>query len=337
MNLPPSTWPPDVPYHNERTADAWGTSSPWWTSSALKSFRACPASAHRRYILGQPEAAPALTEDVRVGHAVHQAILEPTQGLRVVEVEVPPKKETTAQLRRRKTDEGFGHRSKVTRREFSAFAGLLREDKTPGNAYRRALGAFWTIARPWWLHTPDVEAMLKEIDDVRAAYIATDSLAMVHRWLAHPHGQREYIVHANDLDTGVPIKARFDLLIPARGKLIVPDFKVTADVSPWTFAKRVKQFGYVEQAAHYRRVARAATGDPALEVDWFWAAVQSRAVNGRHPVVTYRLQPERIDRADERLAVDLERLADCLRSGDWPAGLVPGESWADGAPEVPEL
>lgn len=325
INLPSSGWPAHVPYHREMTASYEGTPCPWWTASSVKLFSRCPAAAFRRYMLDQPEPEKDKTADMRVGDAAHAAILQPQQGLEVVNA-TRKRRESKAKRQARQ----WGHLPPEKKAPvFAAFEGLLKQDGTPGDLYRRAEGAFWTLAN---IYPKALTRGYRPSAAFQQAYVQTDSLTYAQHLLTRPGARTEWTCIATDLDTGLPIKCRTDLITPgAEDSLIIGDLKVTEDAGA-RFHRKIRQFRYDLQAAHYRRVLRAWLRRPDLVVDWRWIALQSRAVHGRHPCVVYRCEPEQIDAADAELLGYLRGIAECLKTGQWTASLVPGESWTNGEP-----
>jgi hypothetical protein len=227
----------------------------------------------------------------------------------------------------------WGHLPKVeTVPIFSAFRGLLRKDGKPGELYRRALGAFWTLAMNY---PPELTRGERPSAAFEAAYVETGSLKVAQTYLMKPTARKEWTCFAPDLDTGLPIKCRDDLVLPSRdGGLIVADLKVTNDVSARGFARTARRFRYDLAAAHYRRVHRAWQQDADLPVTWYWIALQSVPVHGRHPCVVYECTEEQLDAADAELLGYLEGIAESLTSGRWPATLVDGEAWGRAPPVV---
>jgi hypothetical protein len=333
IEIPPSAWPTLIPYHQDMSATFAGQPSPWWTSSAVRLFARCKAAAHRRYILGQPEPEREKTADKRLGTAVHRAVLEPQEGLTVVSMDVKPPRGTSPEKRRALARaKKWGHIQGEVVPIFSAFKDLLRQDGTPGDLYRRAEGAFWTLAT---CYPPGLTRGRRPSPAFEAAYVETDSLTVAQHYLTRPTARKEWTCFAEDLDTGLPIKCRDDLVLPSRdGGLIIADLKVTNDVTPYAFARTARRFRYDLAAAHYRRVHRAWLCDPGLPVTWYWIALQSVPVHGRHPCVVYECTTEQLDAADAELLGYLEGIAECMTSGRWPPTLIAGESWEHGAAAV---
>lgn len=152
------------------------------------------------------------------------------------------------------------------------------------------------------------------IEQMRTAEAqCTAVLAVPEIAKAMASGTAELSVFWTDDATGLPCRARPDWvhMLPD-GRAIVLDLKTTSDASPQGFARKVAQFGYHRQQAHYV-AGLAANG---IEV----AAFLFAAVTGAYPfiAVPYMLDDDAIMRgADERRRL-MERFAECRATNKWP-------------------
>jgi hypothetical protein len=158
--------------------------------------------------------------------------------------------------------------------------------------------------------------------------------AMAAKLLEHPvasalldpdHGKPERSLFAQDeASGGVWLRAMLDWLPnPGPGRLIIPDYKTTADVGdPEAFGRTMANFRYHGQAAWYLDLMRAlGLADDAAA---FVFIVQSKQA----PYLVSVLEPDaealEIGRAENRAAINL--FAKCTSNNEWPGydeGVVP--------------
>lgn len=127
-------------------------------------------------------------------------------------------------------------------------------------------------------------------------------------------GERETSLSWTDEETGMPCKARLDLLLKApSGKVYVPDLKTTR-CSHWTvFQKDAANFGYHVQAAFYCDGLEAATGK--RPDDYLLIAQETDAP---YTPVIYRMRPEELESGRRIYRAQLKEAARCVKSGKWP-------------------
>lgn len=133
---------------------------------------------------------------------------------------------------------------------------------------------------------------------------------------AHPVASRlfhggiaESTIAWMDADSGVDCKGRVDYY---RGGVII-DLKTTLDASPAGFAKSIAGYRYHVQAAMYLQGMQACGEKPK---GFVFVAVEKSAP---YAVGVYELRPEDIEKGDLAVARGLATMAQCLRSGMWPA------------------
>ena len=123
--------------------------------------------------------------------------------------------------------------------------------------------------------------------------------------------QVELSAFAQDEQTGVWLRCRFDLVAPG----VVADYKTAANAEPYQFARRTMlDLGYHMQAAHYLDMAQqlglAHAGAP------FQFIVQEKEAPYLPAVVTVGDEYLALGRRDMRRAIDL--WDECNRTGQWP-------------------
>ena len=175
------------------------------------------------------------------------------------------------------------------------------------------------------LNTKDGIAWAKEhgitsADDPRllSADAERDLLGMQAAILCHPAASRivcdgaaEVSLRWLDEDTGVRCEARADYWV--RKRRLCADLKSTEDASPEEFAKSVARFRYHVQDAMYRDGFRHC-GEP---VDHFaLVCVEKKAP---FAVAVYTLDVEAVRKGYTAARVGVDRMAECIRTGEWPA------------------
>lgn len=128
-------------------------------------------------------------------------------------------------------------------------------------------------------------------------------------------GEAEVTLSWVDEATGLRCKGRADYY---KGSVrCATDLKSTMDASPSGFRKSVANFGYHRQDAIYRQ-GFAAIGKP---IDYFvFVAVEKVEP---YLVGLYTLDADAINRGHNSIRKDLETMAECLRTDNWP-GYSPG-------------
>lgn len=120
----------------------------------------------------------------------------------------------------------------------------------------------------------------------------------------------EFVCLFEEPRTKLLCKCRPDFYVA--GECILGDLKTTSDASPTAFARSIFTYGYYRQAAFYVDALRL-LGKPVS--DFVIVAIEKTPP---FAVCVYRLLDEAIDLGRKENAVLLERYKRCVESGDWP-------------------
>lgn len=125
-------------------------------------------------------------------------------------------------------------------------------------------------------------------------------------------GTPEMTLVAKDPETGVFMRGRPDIL--PHTMEIIPDIKTAADASQDVYERAATKFGYFQSAAHYLDVIENLYGPAKRRFVLI-------TVEKEYPfVVTIdQLDDVDIDMARLRNRAALNRFAECLKTGEWPA------------------
>jgi hypothetical protein len=125
-------------------------------------------------------------------------------------------------------------------------------------------------------------------------------------------GKPEHSLFWKDERTGVRCKARCDYARFDADAII--DVKTTENASLRAFEKSIYNFGYHRQAAYYLSGASKVVGRPITS--FIFVAIEKEPP---FALALYRLQDAAVERG--RLEIDqaLDRLAECQKTGAWPA------------------
>lgn len=164
-------------------------------------------------------------------------------------------------------------------------------------------------------------------DDWRAEHdgatpISLDDATTIERMVAsvraHPlaramlvGGEPELTVRWTDDVTGLPCKGRLDYYAKARGLIV--DVKTAADASPAAFRRSVADYRYHVQGALYLQGTQAARADARA----FVFVVVEKAPP--YAVATYMLDAQALSRGAAAARRNLDTLAECIRTNNWPA------------------
>lgn len=152
-----------------------------------------------------------------------------------------------------------------------------------------------------------------ELDADDAALIESMHAAvMAHPIASHlfAGGMREVTAVWTDPATGLLCKSRMDYWRPDIN--VIADLKSTEDASPSAFARSVANYRYAVQDAHYCDGIEVLTGQrPAF----LFVAVEKSAPHG---VCVYQLDPESAQRGATLRRRDMDALAECIRTDQWP-------------------
>lgn len=130
-------------------------------------------------------------------------------------------------------------------------------------------------------------------------------------------GRAEVSAYAQDPDTGVMMRGRFDWL----GPQTITDYKTASSADPDEFVRHAINYGYDLQAAWYLDLAELC-GHP---VSGFAHIVQEK--QPPYIVTVVVLPPELIDRGHRLKRRALEMYRDCVEAGVWP-GYVSDDTFA---------
>lgn len=123
-------------------------------------------------------------------------------------------------------------------------------------------------------------------------------------------GQFEYSVYAEDPETGVLVRVRFDLLLES-GWCV--DLKKCQDASPVGAAKAMGNYGYFHQDAFYQDVLTWATGEPPRGFAFVFVEEDPP-----HAVGVYQLCLDDRARGRRLYRRNLNLYAHCLEHNSWP-------------------
>jgi hypothetical protein len=138
----------------------------------------------------------------------------------------------------------------------------------------------------------------------------------------------ELSVFWEDGDTGVPCKARIDLVAKTPAGIVLCDLKTTADASEDAASKALVNYSLDTQAAHYIDGYEAATGETVAHYALIF--VESGAP---HDVLVRALGNATLARGRTRRIKALDLWAECTASGKWPGrdekiATIDAPSWA---------
>lgn len=207
----------------------------------------------------------------------------------------------------------FGERKKATRamdigtalhcailepERFSTDYMLLKEvTDRRDSAYREA-------CKVWSADTVLTGSEADRVAGMQESALGNPNLA---QYLQAP-GRCELSVYANDPETGVLVKCRFDKLTDSG---FAVDLKKTQDLRD--FGKTVASYGYHMQAAFYLDVYQWATGEKLKA--FVFAAVEELLPHASAPFV---LDEEALDIGRMLYRRALNTYAECLSDDDWP-------------------
>jgi len=126
------------------------------------------------------------------------------------------------------------------------------------------------------------------------------------------HGTPTVTLFWDDLETGIPCKARLDWL--RQDDRFIADLKTCKDISDYGFTKQVAQLKYYYQAYWYVEGMKVLTGDDYLF--WFLCAEKNKYYQSRRfkiPPAEFQKRGVDSDIRDLKL-----KFACCLASDKWP-------------------
>jgi exodeoxyribonuclease VIII len=122
---------------------------------------------------------------------------------------------------------------------------------------------------------------------------------------------REASAFASCPETGLAVRCRPDAWQMQLG--LMADLKTTTDARPEQFARRVEQFGYHAQEAHYTDTWTAAGGGDISA--FVFIAVETKPP---YAYALYELEPSAVVEGRLRLQQAKATWAECARTGVWP-------------------
>lgn len=151
------------------------------------------------------------------------------------------------------------------------------------------------VSREWYAEAKQIVDAVCRCDEANALLNAPGPCELTLVW--------------HDDETGLPCKARMDKAAPALGKFA--DLKTTADIGK--FQRAIVNYGYHRQMAHYQEGWAVLRGGELLE-PWLIP------VEKKEPfcAMAAPLDEEALMAGYQQRRVYLNRVAECLESGEWP-------------------
>ena len=178
---------------------------------------------------------------------------------------------------------------------------------------------------------PDGVPVLKaeEVEQISRMAANVHDCAEAASLLELPGRKTEHALTWTDENTGVPCKARLDLVAWSQSEVIVVDVKTCRDARPTEFAKQIANLDYHLQAAFYLDAAVSAH-DPKkfgslipqitakeveLVTEFFFIAVENI-----HPyaVNVFRLHAGALEQGRREISKLMDSYRACKESGHWP-------------------
>lgn len=197
----------------------------------------------------------------------------------------------------------------------------------PEDAPRRPTDAQWAAKKPspesvaamdWWREFTERvgSAEIVPADKIKVAHAQAASvrrLPQVAELLSR--GAPEVSAYWIDDATGLLCRCRPDWVHPVNdNSVILLDLKTYSDASPGEFSRQVARKGYHRQAAWYSDGFERASGKQVL--GFVFVAVETEPPFAACP---HMLDDPGIDKGRELNRALLDRYAECVRSGAWPA------------------
>jgi hypothetical protein len=160
----------------------------------------------------------------------------------------------------------------------------------------------------------DIPVLRDQLDVVNAMADAIRAHPLASSLLAPGSGRPEVSAFATDPLTGITMRCRYDWLRePANGRLVLPDYKTTADADADAFMRSANDYGYPMQEAWYSTVARRL--GLAADVEFLFVA-QEKTPPYLVNVIQLDHTAARIGEVQMRRALALFR--ECTDTGVWP-------------------
>lgn len=177
------------------------------------------------------------------------------------------------------------------------------------------------------LHEGKTMLTVKEHDEAQqvASAVRSDPVAM--RYLGHPAARFEQVIRWECSVTGLPCKGIADLLIIDGDEAIVIDLKTLRSNAIRSVARDIASMGFHGQiAGHYADGVRVSYG-----VDRVRCGILAVESNAPHDVTMVWLSEDEAWAGECLRNGHMERLAECMASGEWP-GRHPEEVEGAGLP-----
>lgn len=128
-------------------------------------------------------------------------------------------------------------------------------------------------------------------------------------------GDAEQSMFWTDPETGIWLRGRMDWAALIDGMPVIVDLKTAASSSPEKFAKSVDEYRYYMQHPHYCEGWAAILGCDPDDIDFVFCVVPTEPP---YLVMTYRLEPEDVQRGRDANRIAREIFRDCTEAGVWP-------------------
>jgi exodeoxyribonuclease VIII len=265
---------------HEAVSDAHYFALPYCSNSRLSLMRRSPA--HLKADIEQPSEG---TDAMRLGTAIHAAVLEP---------------------------ELFARRYSLAGSCCAELKSGPRKGQPCGNTGTACHDGEWYCGQHKQDGAPDSVIALNMNDwnacvGIRASLLAHPKLSK----LVDAEGRSELTVVWDDPETGVRCKARVDRLIEKFG--IVLDLKKTLDARADAFERKIFEFGYYRQLGLYQ------DGLAAHGIEIKHLVIAALESERPYAVAGYRLSDGAADAGREELRKLLNKYAACQAENNWPA------------------
>lgn len=128
------------------------------------------------------------------------------------------------------------------------------------------------------------------------------------------HGRPEVSIFWHDKQRGLDRRARFDWLPnPADERMVLPDYKTTANAEPRKFHRSIFDFGYDVQAVFYMDAVRAA--GLADDVEFQFIAQETKPP---YLITVHTLDDIALKVARERVDAACALFVECTTTNNWP-------------------
>lgn len=199
----------------------------------------------------------------------------------------------------------------------SKLLGTGYEIVTVPDEYLASNGALSTKAAKQFVDEARAEGRIpvKSATALEVDLIAESVLAHpTARALLQQAGIREASVFATDPETGVRVRARFDLLPDMlNGRRVAVDLKSGRDASPEGFTRAVADYGYDVQDVWYMDALRWAEGGDEAAMVFVVVETEPPYLTAVHQLPTVWLEMGR-----EKARRARQVYAECVESGVWP-------------------